>query len=151
MILDTLDNAHLYEPLGEGFAKAFAYLCSARPATDPIGSHQLDGKALFVNVEEYTSKPIEKGRYESHRKYADVQYVVSGSEQMGYAPINTLSEIETYDPGRDVAFYKGQGTMLHVPAGSFAVFFPQDGHMPCIADDEPAGVRKVVVKVRING
>ena len=150
MILDTLDNAHRYESLGEGFAKAFAYLRSGCPATDPPGSHQLDGEVLFVNVEEYTTKPVDQGRYESHRKYADVQYVVAGSELMGYAPIDTLSETEAYDPERDVAFYQGDGTMLRVPAGSFAVFFPQDGHMPCIADGRPAAVRKVVVKIRIG-
>ncbi len=150
MILDTLDNAHLYECLGEGFAKAFAYLRSDRPATDAVASHQLDGEALFVNVDEYSTKPIEQGRYEAHRTYADVQYVVSGGEQMGYAPVDTLTETEAYDAERDVAFYTGDGAMLRIPAGSFVVFFPQDGHMPCIADGSPAEVRKVVVKVRVK-
>jgi len=150
MILDTLDNAHLYECLGERFAKAFAYLRSDRPATDAVGSYELDGPKLFVNVEQYASKPINLGQFEAHKKYIDVQYVVAGCEQMGYAPLSTVDETEPYNTGRDVGFYQGRGTMLRVPAGSFAVFFPDDAHMPCIADGEPAEVRKVIVKVRID-
>ncbi len=151
MIIDTLDNAGFYENLGPGFAQAFAYLRSGRPATDPVGSHALDGDNLFVNVEAYTSKPIDQGRFEAHRTYADVQYVVTGSERMGYAPLDEVTEAQAYDPETDAAFFTGGGVMLQVPAGTFAVFMPQDAHMPCIADGDPARVRKVVVKVRVNG
>lgn len=151
MIIDTLDNAAAYESLGAHFAKAFDYLRSGRPTTDPVGSHTLDGEDLFVNVEEYTSKPIEQGRFEAHRKYADVQYVVSGCERMGYAPLADVEVSEAYDAKRDVAFFAGEGVMLRVPGGTFTVFLPQDAHMPGIADKSPAPVRKVVVKVRING
>lgn len=150
MIIDLLENAATYESLGEGFARAFAYLRSGRPATDPVGSHRLDGDNLYVNVEEYTSKPIEQGRFEAHRQYADVQYVVTGCERMGYAPLDVVKVVEPYDARRDVAFFTGQGVMLRVPAGTFTVFLPQDAHMPCIADGSPAPVRKVVVKIRIN-
>ncbi len=151
MIIDTLDNTTAYESLGARFAKAFDYLRSGRPVTDPVGQYFLDGDDVFVNVEEYISKPIERGRYEAHREYADVQYVASGCERMGYAPLDEVQMIEEYNPARDIAFYKGEGKMLRVPAGTFAVFMPQDAHMPCIADKSPASVRKVVVKVRING
>jgi len=149
MIIDTLDNAHLYESLSERFAKAFAYLRSGRPASDPVGSYELDGPDLFVNVEQYVSKPLQLGQYEAHKKYIDIQFVVAGSEQMGYAPLGTVEETEPYNAGRDVAFYQGSGSILRVPDGSFVVFFPGDAHMPCIAEGEPAQVRKVVVKVRI--
>jgi YhcH/YjgK/YiaL family protein len=150
MTHDTLDNASAYTHLGDGFAKAFDYLRSGRPVGDPVGQHFLDGEDVFVNVEEYVSKPIERGRYEAHRRYADVQYVVSGCEQMGYAPLDEVQMTEEYNPAKDIAFYKGQGQMLRVPAGTFAIFLPEDAHMPCIADTEPAPVRKVVVKVRID-
>ncbi len=151
MIIDTLDNAAAYKSLGPRFAKAFEYLRSGRPTTDPLGSHALDGEDLFVNVEEYTSRPIDQCRYEAHRKYADVQYVVSGCERMGYAPLGEVEVMEAYDPEADVVFFTGKGVMLYVPSGTFTVFLPQDVHMPCIADKSPAPVRKVVVKIRING
>jgi YhcH/YjgK/YiaL family protein len=151
MIIDTLDNAAAYESLGARFAKAFDYLRSDRPATDPIGRHELDGDNLFAVIDEYTSRPIEQGRFESHRKYADVQYVVAGQERIGYAPLDDMTPQQAYDPETDLEFFTGNGVMLHVPAGTFTVFLPQDAHMPCIADKSPAPVRKVVVKIRING
>ena len=152
MIIDTLDNAAAYEALGPGFTKAFDYLRSGRAATDPLGSHELDGKDIYVSIDEYNSKPIEQGRFEAHRKYADVQYIVTGRERIGFAPIDDVEPTDAYDDERDVAFYKGEGAMLNVPAGTFTVFLPQDAHMPCItADGKPEPVRKAVVKVRING
>jgi YhcH/YjgK/YiaL family protein len=151
MIIDTLDNAAVYESLGPRFAQAFEYLRSGRPATDAIGSHALDGDDLFVNVDEYTTRPQDPRRWEAHRKYADVQYVVTGCERMGYAALDDVDTVRAYDPQTDIAFYTGDGVMLSVPAGTFTVFMPQDVHMPCIAFDGPAPVRKVVVKVRVNG
>jgi len=150
MIIDTLDNAAAYECLGPGFAQAFAYLRSGRAETDPVGSHPLDGENLFVNVEEYTTKPIDQGRWEAHRKYADVQYVVSGAERMGYTTHDGMTVEQAYDADTDAGFYRGDGVMLRVPAGTFTVFMPQDVHMPCIADTDLAKVRKVVVKVLVN-
>ena len=151
MIIDSLDNASAYESLGPGFAKAFAYLQSDRPMTDPLGKHELDGEDLYVSIDEYNSKPIEQGRFEAHRKYADVQYIVSGHERIGYTTLDALEEEQAYDEQRDVAFYKGEGTMLDMQAGRFTVFLPQDAHMPCIAaNGKPEPVRKVVVKVRIG-
>ncbi len=151
MIIDTLDNAAVYESLGPGFAEAFAYLRNGRAGTDAIGRHALDGDDLFVNVEEYTTKPRDQGRWEAHRRYADVQYVVSGCERMGYAVIDGMAVEQAYDAETDVGFFTGEGVMLRVAAGVFTVFMPQDVHMPQIACDNPAPVRKVVVKVLVNG
>ncbi len=151
MIIDTLDNAAMYERLGPRFAQAFEYLRSGRPVTDAVGSHALDGDDLFVIVDEYQTKPIGRGRWEAHRRYADVQFVVTGCEQMGYAVIDGMTAEQAYDADTDLAFYTGEGVMLRVPAGTFMVFMPQDVHMPCIAIDNPAPVRKVLVKVRVNG
>jgi YhcH/YjgK/YiaL family protein len=151
MIIDTLDNAAVYESLGPRFAQAFEYLRSGRAAIDAAGSHKLDGDDLFVNVDEYTTKPEDQGRWEAHRTYADIQYVVSGCEQMGYAVIDNMKVEQAYDDVTDVGFFTGDGVMVRVPAGTFTVFLPQDIHMPCIADGAPAPVRKVVVKVRVNG
>ncbi len=150
MIIDTLDNASAYESLGPRFAQAFAYLRSGRAATDEIGTHKLDGDDLFVSVQAYSTRPADQCRWEAHRTYADVQYVVEGCERMGYAPLAGMTTEQPYDAKNDVAFYTGEGTTLRVPAGTFTVFLPQDVHMPCLADHgQPRPVRKIVVKVRI--
>ena len=152
MIIDSLDNASVYETLGSRFAKAFDYLRSGRATTDAVGTHQLDGDNLYVSIQEYNTKPHEKGRWEAHREYADVQFVVSGREAIGYVPLADVTEEQAYNAEDDVAFFTGEGIRLRVPAGTFTVFLPQDVHMPGLAaDGQSQPVRKVVVKVRING
>jgi YhcH/YjgK/YiaL family protein len=152
MIIDTLDNAATYETLGPRFAKAFDYLKCGRAATDEPGVHKLDGDDVYVSVQTYDTKPKDQCRWEAHQVYADVQYVVKGCERIGYAPLDGMAPEQAYDAENDVAFYTGEGIPLRVPAGTFTVFLPQDVHMPCIAENgSPQPVRKVVVKVRING
>jgi YhcH/YjgK/YiaL family protein len=115
------------------------------------GKHMIDGDRLFAMVQRYRTKPVAEGRWEMHKKYIDVQYVAAGSESIGFAPLAGDSLVEeSYDPSRDVAFYKMSGVFLPVSAGTFAVFTPDEVHAPCLApaDPEPAAgeVLKVVVK-----
>jgi YhcH/YjgK/YiaL family protein len=39
--------------------------------------------------------------------------------------------------------------MVACTAGTFAIFTPEDAHMPCIAVNAPKPVKKVVVKVKV--
>ncbi|MFW6032005.1 MAG: YhcH/YjgK/YiaL family protein [Phycisphaeraceae bacterium] len=88
--------------------------------------------------------------WEAHRRYADVQYVVTGREQLGVAPLEAMSETQPYDPERDVALYEGEGTLVALRPGSVAVLFPQEVHMPATPLGDPAEVRKVVIKVEVT-
>ena len=90
------------------------------------------------------------GKWEAHRKYIDIQYVLSGRERMGYSNTGKLKALTQYDEEKDYALYKGKGEMLTFTSGTFAVFFPEDAHMPCIKAENNEEVRKVVVKVRLK-
>lgn len=149
MIYDTLDHASQYT-LDRRFDLAFEYLRSGRPATDATGTYKLDGDDVFAMVQEYTTKPESDGFWEAHFIYADVQYLVTGRERMGVAPLATMKLKEDRSPAQDLAVYDGDGAFLNLEAGQFTVFFPQDAHMPGIADGDPVAVRKVVVKVRVD-
>jgi YhcH/YjgK/YiaL family protein len=100
-------------------------------------------------VQQYQTKPLAEGKWESHRKYIDVQYVEEGVERIGWTPVAGLTVTEPYDEAKDIAFYQGDGDFVTVPAGSFVILFPDDAHMPGIAVDKPSPVKKVVVKVRV--
>ncbi|MGE0609186.1 MAG: YhcH/YjgK/YiaL family protein, partial [Pirellulales bacterium] len=105
---------------------------------------------LFALVQDNTTKPREHGVWEAHRKYIDVQFVASGTEEMGHANIHGLTVKQPYDEPRDVALFTGGGSYVVVPAGCFTIFFPEDGHIPGLAlGNQPAPVRKVVVKVAV--
>ena len=152
MILDTLDNAARYESLNSRFAKAFAFLRTVDGAQE-LGRHDLDGDACFALVQTYETKPLEKAKFEAHRKYIDVQFIHSGRETILWAPLSTMKE-ETmaYSDEKDAALWKltADTTPLHVSGGHFAILWPQDAHAPCVEWEKPEQVMKVVVKVAVE-
>lgn len=150
MILDTLANGHLYSPVHPRFAKAFEYLRSTNLASLSAGRQAIDGDDVFALVNLYDTKAVADSKWEAHRKYIDIQYMVSGTERIGVAPLADLEVTKTYDDKDDYLLLAGKGTMLQMRAGLFAVFYPHDAHMPNVSPAEtPVKVRKVVVKVRV--
>jgi len=150
MIVDTLDNAARYFGLGERIALALQYLQDNDCTKLAVEEIPIRGDQVYVLVQDNTTKPREQGVWESHRKYVDVQFVAAGVEEMGYANIKTLTEKTSYDEKDDYGLFEGAGSFVTVPAGSFTIFFPEDGHIPgCAVDDKPAAVRKIVVKVAV--
>jgi YhcH/YjgK/YiaL family protein len=152
MILDHLDNALMYGGLGERIAIGLALLNEdcVREATP--GKYEVEGKNLFYIVDEYETKPVEEGRLEIHRKYLDIQYIVSGAECIGTAPLQGLIEETPYDGEKDIAFYHYDPTMsrLHLKQGMFAIFWPNEPHLPGRSINNPEKVKKIVVKVRME-
>ena len=150
MIVDRLENASLYSNLAPRVTTALAYLRDKDFASMEPGRYDIQGDEIYAMVQEYTTKDANEVKWEAHRQYIDVQYVADGVEQMGYANIKMLAVKKSYDEGDDYELYDGAGSLVTVPAGSFAIFFPEDGHIPGVAmDDKPAAVRKVVVKVAV--
>ncbi|MBP2649706.1 MAG: hypothetical protein H6Q74_531 [Firmicutes bacterium] len=118
-----------------------------------LGQHEIQGTAIYAIVSEYQTQPMEERRPEAHQKYVDIQYVFSGREIIGVAPLSPESEIEeNCFSDRDVAFFSKitQETELTLLPGMFAVFFPWDVHRPNCADSRPSKVRKVVVKIALE-
>lgn len=160
MIIDRLTNlnASVYPSL---FAAAgtsglvrrlqagFDYLQQTDFSSVPVGTVQIDGDRVFAMIQEYNTKPRAQGFWESHRNYIDIQYVVSGVEHMGYANVEQLTA-GTYDAEKDLIIHDGSGSFVLLPAGMFTLLFPEDGHMPQIAVDNPRPVKKVVVKVAVE-
>jgi YhcH/YjgK/YiaL family protein len=131
--------------------KAFTFLKTTNLDTIKIGNHDLIGKDLYVAVSEYTTKNDEDARFEAHRIYADIQYVVRGKEKIGVIPLDGLQTLVPYDQAKDITFLNASGgTNRLATPDCFFVFFPGDAHRPSIKVDTSAVVKKVVVKVRIN-
>ncbi|HEX8523396.1 MAG TPA: YhcH/YjgK/YiaL family protein [Tepidisphaeraceae bacterium] len=149
MIWDELANARSYHALGERFARGFDFLHAHEFDRLGEGRHEVLGQDLIAIVQSYQTKPAEQGKWEAHRKYADIQYIVTGGERFGIAPISTMTVTETYDKVNDLVFFQGTGQRFTLSAGQFAVFLPHDVHMPSLQVDAPARVTKVVIKVRL--
>jgi len=140
--------------LGAKLKLAFDYLCRTDFSQTPDGRYELDADGTFALVQRYRPKPSTAATWEAHRQYTDVQYVVEGTERMGYAPLNDrLAVCQAYDAESDVVFYNAEGSFFDVPAGSFVIFTPHDVHAPGLASDlaeHSKEVCKVVVKCRIR-
>ncbi len=149
MILDKLENADLYSCISENLKKGFDFLKNTNLSALEIGKYEIDGKNVFALVSEYDSKAHQDCRLEAHQVYADIQYIVSGREAIGFAPLNGQTVTAAYLPEKDIVFFSGETTQMIVEAGMFAVFYPQDVHRPCMQIEGPVKVKKVVVKVKI--
>ena len=151
MILDRLDNPFALAAVPPRLGAAVDFL--RRRDLDALtpGRHVIDGERLFAIVEEYTTLPPDECRWEAHRAYIDVQFVVRGVERMGFMNISRAVEREPYDQSRDVAFFEPGDDFVTVHAGMFAVFGPEDVHAPRGAAGSPALARKIVVKVAVEG
>jgi YhcH/YjgK/YiaL family protein len=154
MILDRLEHARLYRPLGVEIARALDYLQQTKLGDLADGRYPLDGDRLFAIVQRYKPKPAADALWEAHRKYIDVQYVVSGCEWMGYTYLrDELPVRQPYDAEKDLIFFQASGVLLEVPAGSFVIFTPHDIHAPGLTSapaDATEPVCKVVVKCLVR-
>jgi YhcH/YjgK/YiaL family protein len=149
MVTDRLANAGLYRPLSSGIAKALDYVANSDLVVKADGRHDIDGDRMFVLVQRYRSKPIEEGRWEAHRRYIDLQIVLSGEERIGYISADLL-KAEPYDNEKDLIWLSGTGGQwIHLPAGHFMILWPGDAHMPGIATARPADVIIAGVKIAV--
>ena len=149
MIIDRIENAALYFPLHPKFKQAFEHIAQLDIHKTPAGRYEVDGDAMYVLVQEYDTKLKEAGKWEAHRRYIDLQYLVQGAEGMGYANIHDLEQGE-YIAEKDFLPLFGEGTQIALKSGYFVLLFPEDAHMPSMALGESKPARKIVVKIAVE-
>ena len=101
MIFDRIENLPLYAKSFPGADRVVKFLaeCAANPPAP--GKYELDGKKLFVNVQEYSPKTYDPDKLEYHRNYIDIQLVLSGSETLYYSPLDGLETAMPYSDEKD--------------------------------------------------
>ncbi len=135
----------------ERWDRAFSFLRDTDLAGIEKGRYELEGSDLFASVDEYVTKDEPDTRLEAHRKYADIQYIISGDEIMGIVPLGKTSETVPYNAEKDIVFLESvKEKLLHATPGRYFIFFPDDAHRPGIKVVGQAPVKKVVIKVRIR-
>jgi YhcH/YjgK/YiaL family protein len=152
MVLDNVKNSKLYFNLNDKFKAAFDFIDKAVSGNYDAGKYEINGQDLYANIDVYNTKLAADGKFEGHKKYIDVQYVVSGTEAMKVVDDkNTVANSQDNAPN-DCMFYQDSelSSVIIVEQGSFAIFYPNDIHMPGLAlNDIPSKVKKIVVKVKI--
>lgn len=97
------------------------------------GRHDLrDG--IFVVAKCCEPGEASAKRFETHVKYADVQYVVSGGENILVAPLDGLATVEDRLEADDVRFHaepaEADVATYTLRAGDFLLLLPEDAHKP---------------------
>lgn len=148
MIIDKTDNINIYTTLGTKFQKAFSFITDPELLFLETGRYEIDGDEVYAVISEYSPKNESEGKFESHKKYIDVQCVAKGEELIGYAPYEGQKVLSEYNEAKDVSFYDGEKSFVKIEQGMFAVYFPGELHMPGIKTVNNKTVRKVVVKIK---
>ena len=148
MIVDRLALAERYQSLLPGLAGGFAFLRRADLAELPDGEYPIDGQRIFAVVARGCGRGRQAAPLEVHRRYVDIQYVVTGCDQMGWQPLADCTRpAAAFDLDRDIGFFEDPPRFwFPLPAGQFAIFFPEDVHAP-LAGHDP--IHKVIIKVAL--
>lgn len=148
MVLDSLQNAHRYYTLHPLFEKAFRFLKETDLMELSQGQQAIEGRKLFAIISEGTGTTEKEAKLEVHRKYIDIQYVISGTDHMGWKSLAFCAQPDMpYTEERDAAFFPDKtGNWFDVPAGYFTIFYPDDAHAAMVTEET---VRKVVLKIAV--
>lgn len=147
MIIDTIDNLGKYVALNPLFADVVEFLKTNDLQTMELGKYPIKDKDLFLNLSLAKQRTKDTAILETHINMIDIQIPITCAESFGYTPLEDLPDFE-YNAEKDITKYgdtKAQ-TYVTVNPGQMAIFFPQDGHAPCIIEKEE--IKKAIFKVK---
>lgn len=149
MIFDSIKNIDRYAALNEGFAEAFAFLKRSDLMNLSVDKYDINDDNVFAIVAKDAGRKKGEAELETHNKYIDIQLVLGGVDEMGWMSKALCKEPSTeYDSENDIQFFKDSPDVwMKTTPGMFAIFFPEDAHLPLISEDE---VHKVIVKVAVH-
>jgi len=149
MVIDILENLGKYVALNPLFADVVEFLKINDICTMEPGKYFIHDKDIFLNLAIAKGRMTEKAVLETHINMIDIQIPISSEETFGYTPLCDLPAFD-YNAEKDVTLYgdtKPQ-TYVTVKPGQMAIFFPQDGHAPCISSNPE--IKKAIFKVAVK-
>ncbi len=149
MIVDKIENSGIYTQAGTRIATAFKYIHATDFSEMLPGKYEIDGDDIFAIISEYETKDIAECALEAHRKYIDIQYVLEGAEFIGVTSLKKQVPVKAYSEEDDYVLFADDSSMVMLEAGRFAVFFPEDLHMPGLKNGNKAKIRKLIIKVKV--
>ena len=151
MVFDSIKNYKLYANLSPRIARALKMMAETDFNEVEDGKYPVDDANLYYLVIRYDTAPIME-KIEAHRKYIDIQFMAKGDERIGVDNIAGLKVHTPYSEEKEVEFFKAEksASYIDVKEGMFAIFWPDDAHMPGREIDKPQNVTKVVFKIKVD-
>ncbi len=149
MIKDKLVNADVYYGLSNNIKTGFEWLKTTDLKSIEPGKYIINDGKVWANVQIYDTKT--DADYEAHRKYIDIQYMITGNELIGVTDISNCETTVEYDSNKDIEFFQNrvEEEYQKLDEGDFLLFYPHDAHKPSINSGGCKTVKKVVVKVAL--
>lgn len=148
MIIDRIENVMFYEKLLPCLSAGMAKVKELGD-TPEVGRYEFEGG--FLMVQQGSTKPMEEGTFEAHRKYIDVQIILDGAEELAWRPISDLTSVIPYDETKDQERFDGskENCML-ISKGMFYAAYPEDGHKAVSHTAVPHSFTKIVMKLPVE-
>ncbi|MDE6469806.1 MAG: YhcH/YjgK/YiaL family protein [Eubacterium sp.] len=150
MIFDKMDNISDYYDELPLLTKVKKFVDDFNKNKPADGTYEIDGKRVYAMIQSYrTKQQTEEMMFEAHKKYIDLQYIVSGIEKIRWARLDKVDLVEeNYTSGGDIAFYEGDAMFdFTLTKNTFLLLCPQDAHLPGLSADKDVHVRKIVFKI----
>lgn len=149
MITDKIENIKIYKEIPTQVSDFLQSLTS-----EFVTGHYEINEKSFANIDEYQTKPVSNCKFEAHKKYIDIQMLLSGTEELDYISTEGLKITEEYDVNRDVMFFENPSKKpdsIILEPFKFAMIYPHEAHRPQMNIFENSQkVKKVVVKILVN-
>lgn len=145
--VNSVEFAQQYAANKDYWDKAFAFMKDKNLKELPAGKYPIDGDHVFATITEGPDKDLDKTTWESHRKYIDLQYIITGKEKIGVESLANTTVTKPYDEAKDGANYTATGKFYTATPEEFYLFFPADVHRPSIKVDGFDTVKKLVIKI----
>ena len=153
MIYDGLEARGLYRGLSKGLDVLIDWLDEHDVHELPLGKTEILGNKVFANVMDAKTRRFEDARFETHRKYMDVQVDLEGFERFMTTPGETVPAGEFYVAADKGYCHEAPGNtnLLEgsLDQGRFVVFMVGEPHMPNLVPEgtEPGPIKKICFKV----
>ena len=108
---------------------------------------------IFAIEQSYYTRQSEESLFESHIKYIDIQFLISGEETIEVVHTDLLEVDSEYNKEGDYSLYKvnPDSSKIIMKNGDLSILFPEDGHMPGLkSGNKSQRVFKTVVKVPLT-
>ncbi len=146
MIIDKVENLLFYDKMLPNLKNGVDKLNSIEKIEG--SKHEFEGGYLMI--QKGKTKSILEGTFETHKKYADVQIVLEGAEEMAWANIRDLTTKIPYDVEKDQERLDGDYRCnILILEGMFYIVFPEDGHKAVSHTVEQHEYLKCVMKILI--
>lgn len=133
--------------------EAFNYIKTTDLASIAPGTYIIDSNNVYAIIAELKPNPKEQVKWEAHRNFNDLQYIIKGKAMMGVAKVASASAAITmpYDPKTDNENFTVSGEKYYdATPGTFFIFSPKEMHRPAFkAEGYDDAIKKIVIKVRV--